>query len=371
VYKVVAGTIGRLLNPHWLNYVNTEQYERLRRGETQTLAIHSILSPAIVEGFAGVFMTAANFEDTALYQLWSEWNGAEDAPLASQPSFIRDDAFLNSLRFQSHQNGELLTIHYGMEMTNSKEKLKDGVTEADKRTNRDRLIDSAKRLFGDDPVLWQANKSYNGNPFGGNATRLPNVPHGLNDYADYHNIAFLSALHPTPDHYRFLAHHGLDSTAVYNAIYYQAVYQSVMRTALRDPNNRHPIKIFVSDIGAAQYLQSIFAGAKLVRIDSGIDEQATSKHGRHRKWQDNAEKKRHHREQAREQQIQVLNKQLNMILKLPYVNLAGIGVEDGSDTPPKWRDENTIILYGQNGSPLRPGVQGPKTQSDQTHTDVF
>ena len=70
-----------------------------------------------------------------------------------------------------------------------------------------------------------------------------------------------------------------------------------------------------------------------MKIDSGIDEQATSKRGRHRKWQDNAEKKRHHREQAREQQIQVLNKQLNMILKLPYVNLAGIGVEDGSDTP--------------------------------------
>ena len=84
VYKVVAGTIGRLLNPHWLNYVNTEQYERLRRGESQTLAIHSILSPSIVEGFASLLMTAANFEDTALYQLWSEWNGAEDSQVADQ-----------------------------------------------------------------------------------------------------------------------------------------------------------------------------------------------------------------------------------------------------------------------------------------------
>ena len=152
VYKVVAGTIGRLLNPHWLNYVNTEQYERLRRGESQTLAIHSILSPSIVEGFASVLMTAANFEDTALYQLWSEWNGAEDTPLASQPRFIGDNAFLNSLRFQSHQNGQLLTIHYGMNATNSKKRLKDGADANDNRTNRDRLIDSAKQLFGDEAV---------------------------------------------------------------------------------------------------------------------------------------------------------------------------------------------------------------------------
>jgi hypothetical protein len=218
----------------------------------------------------------------------------------------------------------------------------------------------------------QANKSYEGNPFGSNASRLPNVPHGLNDYAGYHNIAFLSALHPTPDHYCFLANHGLDATAVYNAIYHQAVYQSVMRTALRNPANQHPIKIFVSDIGAAQYLQSVFAGAKLVKIDSGIVENATPKRGRRRKWQDDADRKRERRQQAREQQIQVLNKQLNLILKLPYVNLAGIGVDESNrDTSSNRRPENTIILYSQKRTPLRPSVRSSKTQSEQSHTEVF
>jgi hypothetical protein len=84
---VIAQTIRRLTNPHWFNYVNTEQYQRLRRGETQTLAFHSILSPAIVQGFASVFMTAANFEATMLYQLWEGWNAADsDASFASQPA---------------------------------------------------------------------------------------------------------------------------------------------------------------------------------------------------------------------------------------------------------------------------------------------
>jgi hypothetical protein len=60
--KVIAQTVRRLTNPHWFNCVNTEQHERLRRGEIRTLAFHSILAPSIVDGFASVFMTAANFE---------------------------------------------------------------------------------------------------------------------------------------------------------------------------------------------------------------------------------------------------------------------------------------------------------------------
>jgi hypothetical protein len=99
---VIAPTIRRLTNRYWHNYVNTEQYERLRNGQSQTLAFHSILAPDIFAGFASVFMTAANFEATMLYQLWGDWNGAEDAPFASQPSFFRDDDFINSLRFHAH-----------------------------------------------------------------------------------------------------------------------------------------------------------------------------------------------------------------------------------------------------------------------------
>src|SRR5262249_34600869 len=148
----------------------------------------------------------------------------------------------------------------------------EGATESDNRTNRERLIDTARRLFGEEPFVWQANKGYDDNPFGANATRLPNVPHGLNDYAAYHNIAFMSAVHPTPDHYRFLATLGLNATTVYDAIYYQLVYQSVMRTALRGPTNQHPTKIFVPDAGAARYLESVFAGSTVVKADSGIVE---------------------------------------------------------------------------------------------------
>jgi hypothetical protein len=368
----------RIVPPrHWFNYVNTEQYERLRRGDSQTLAFHSILSPAIVEGFASVFMTAANFEATMLYQLWGVSNGAEDAPLASQPSFFRDDGFLNSLRFQSHQNGHLLTIYYGMDATNSKKRLEDGGTEADGRNNFDRLIDTTRRLFGEERFVWQANKSYDDNRFGANATRLPNVPHGLNDYADYHNIAFLSALNPTPDHYRFLASVGLDAMAVYNAIYHQALYQSLMRTALRDPDNQQPINAIVPDLAAARYLQSVFDGAKVVKAETGIVEDVATikKAGRHRKWQDDAERKCQARHEAKEKQIEILNKQLSLIRRLPYMNLDGVVVENESDTTfdtcSKWRPEIGLYYIPKKRTPLRGGVRSSKTQLFQEHTDVF
>ena len=56
------------------------------------------------------------------------------------------------------------------------------------------MIGTVKDQFHDHPFLWRANKSVGGGVFGPHAQRLPNVPHGLNDYSDYDRIAFLSAV---------------------------------------------------------------------------------------------------------------------------------------------------------------------------------
>jgi Rad3-related DNA helicase len=72
ILEVLSETMRTLINPHWETYVNTEQYERLRRGEVKRLAFHSILKPKLFDGFASVYMTAANFEDTSVYQLWGQ-----------------------------------------------------------------------------------------------------------------------------------------------------------------------------------------------------------------------------------------------------------------------------------------------------------
>jgi hypothetical protein len=103
ILEILADTIRTLLNTNWNTYVNTEQYDRLRHREGKRLAFHSILDPEIMSGFGSVFMAAANFEDTAIYQLWRRTQ-----------AFELDEKFSNSLRFQAHTNGHLITIYYAM-----------------------------------------------------------------------------------------------------------------------------------------------------------------------------------------------------------------------------------------------------------------
>ena len=167
-------------------------------------------------------MAAANFEDTAVYRLWSQ-----------DVEFKENQEFSRSLRFSEHQNGHLITIYYGTNAQWSKKRAEAASGSCDSQNTQDRLIQATKQLFGDKNFLWQANKSMPDNPFGSNGQRLPNKPHGLNAYSEIHNIAFLSALNPPSDHFKFLETRGLTGGDVRRAIYFQAAYQSVMRTSIR------------------------------------------------------------------------------------------------------------------------------------------
>ena len=292
----LAETIRTLTNPYWTTYVNTGQYDRLLRGEIKTLAFHSILKPDLIEGFGSVFMAAANFEDTALYQLWSQ-----------NHEFQANREFAKPLRFNQHQNGSLITIYYADEAQWSRKRAESSVNSDQSRNVKDLLTDAVQKLFGSEQFLWQANKSFDRNPFGPNALRLPNKPHGLNLYADIHDIAFLSHLNPTTDHFRFLGTQGLSGNDVYRAIYYATAYQSVMRTSIRDPENQHPKRILVPDIGLAQYLNHLFPESRIERLDAGIPEIVTNATGRPRKHQSNRERVAAQRRSAINKKIDLLN----------------------------------------------------------------
>src|SRR5262249_10951673 len=120
------------------------------------------------------FMASANFEDTALYGLRSQ-----------STQFERDHEFSKSLRFSQHENGNLITIYYAVDDQWSRKLLETTAGPDDTRNVRDHLIEATKQLFGCEQFLWQANKSLQENPFGTNAHRLPNKPHGLNSYAQH------------------------------------------------------------------------------------------------------------------------------------------------------------------------------------------
>lgn len=237
-----SDTIRILTNEHFATHINTEHYERLRAGQNKTISFHSVLRPTILNGFGSVFMAAANVEDTALYQLWSR-----------DISFELDRAFADLLRFNEHRNGDLITIHYGVDTPWSKRLAEKNAGPNDCQSIQDRLIEGIQNLFGETPFLWQANKGFAENPFGPNAQRLPNKPHGLNGYSAIDNIAFFSHLNPRTDHFRFLESHGLTAFDVRRAISFSTIYQSVMRTSIRDPKNTNSKIIVVPDREAAEF----------------------------------------------------------------------------------------------------------------------
>jgi hypothetical protein len=142
-------------------------------------------------------------------------------------------------RFQTHQNGGLISIKCLTDRPWSRYLQRTPCDPDSEETDTalDVFVQAVKDEFQHHLFLWQANKRISDGVFGSHAQRLPNVPHGLNDYSDYDRIAFLTALNPRTDHFRFLASRGVDANAVRRAIYGSAVYQSVMRTSIRDQDH--------------------------------------------------------------------------------------------------------------------------------------
>jgi hypothetical protein len=156
------------------------------------------------------------------------------------------------------------------------------------------MIEAANAEFRGQPFLWQGNKDTAGDRFGSNAQRLPNIPHGLNDYSNFDRLCFLSALNPTPDHYHFLESRGLSNEEVQRAIYCSAVYQSAMRTSIRDLRNLNPKTIIVPDRTGAQYLNRQLPRSRIEKLNTAISETITIR-GRPKKHNSNRDRVAAHR----------------------------------------------------------------------------
>jgi hypothetical protein len=326
----VAELIKTLTNPHRESFVNTEQYQKLKSGECKRLSVHSLLKPTVVRGFGPVSIAGANFKDTAQYRVWSEMG----------VRFREDEEFVTGLRFQSHQNGDLVDIHYATENPWSKRRRGNATPNAGKQSNFVRIARAAEDLIGNGCFVWQANKDIPDNLFAGTtAERLPNKPHGLNRYSDVNNIVVLSALNPAPDHFKFLETLGLTGADVRTATYHSAAYQSVMRTSIREPSNRECKTIVVPDRPLAEYLHERFPGSRVHKLDAGIiDDTSPRKAGRPRKHQSNQARMVEQRARRKEERIKVLADLLSLTSGHDASEQIGCG-DDGGAGPSRNRRE--------------------------------
>jgi hypothetical protein len=287
VIKGLKDTLNTIISPYWQTYVNREQYHKLLNGKVARLSLHSILDPKILEGFASARMIGADVEDSGIYNLWSS-RGVK---------FQKDTEFESHLRFMEHENSIADKIIYFLDDPWSRYRMEEDIGD---ETVLNHMVNIASDKVKDRPCVWQGNKHMKGDLFKGLGTRMPNVPHGLNDYSHIDQIVFLSSLNPTPEHGKFLKHFGMTAEDIRRATYRSVVYQSVLRTSLRDPACTRSRTIIVPDAPVANYLAERLPGAQLFKWDLGLPKKEPTKIGRPRKHASGAAKARAYRQQQAE-----------------------------------------------------------------------
>jgi len=258
-----SGFAHRMLSDYWKVYAKHDSFERLlahdKGGQLQT---YSLLGAGIFDRFAQTIIASACFTNSMLFQLWSS-RGVSLQPVGQE--------FFDGLRYGQHQNGAQITIRYVLDEHWSKTKR--DITIEGGGTFGSAIIAHVGQALGAEPFVWMGNKDQSGIfdhlP---NATQLPNFPHGRNDFQQFHNVVVMSALNAPPTHFAFMETLGVSSDALKTAHYRSAVYQAVMRTSIRNPNDPAPKTVIVMDRPTAHWLADCFPGAhvELLNVNAAV-----------------------------------------------------------------------------------------------------
>jgi hypothetical protein len=313
VWEIFGDLPAQVLSHHWGVWTLQTTHDNLVRGAGtgKKFTTHSMLMPSLFDGFKAVTLAAACFKETLLYKLW-----------ASQGvTFKANTTLAKGLRYQTHQNGSLITIHYASEENWSKRLRNKTIdTGSGENTIMNCVRDAVLNLFGADPFLWMANTDVSDDFFATHphAKRLPNSPHGLNGFQKFHKIVVLSALNLTPAQFTFLREKGIDADEVHAAISRYAAYQAVIRSSARNPSDQTPKDFVVMDRATAEWLSDLFPGATIQRLPGLPAGALKGKPGRKGKHKSKSDKTAAYRARQREE----LHEQLAQINDMSFAELS-------------------------------------------------
>lgn len=248
-----------LRHPHIQMEMSKAAYNKIEFNGQNTpnygnIEMHGYVKPSIVDGFNSVTVMGAHFLTSMLYYVWSYYG----------VKFVPHWAFKGLATRHDQSTCDRITIHYLSEKNWSKNLI-------NKFTENHDLFQMVHQAIGDvigsdTPYIWCANNSYeDGSEKLVNGERIPNIVHGRNDWCGVNAIIFLSALNFRSSHYSWLEkkfcirpYWSKVATA------FEILYQSIMRTSLRNPDSTEPVTVIVPDRETAMYLATeIFPGAKL------------------------------------------------------------------------------------------------------------
>ncbi|MEP3180733.1 MAG: hypothetical protein ABJO45_14435, partial [Lentilitoribacter sp.] len=297
VNKVLSPIAKRLINPIYQTYVLTEQFNRVlhKTGEAKgrQLEMFSLLQPSVFGkdgirdfqrkdgqqdqaslAFAEVIIMGAGFDISLLRRIWPALN----------VEFSPHQKIGRKLRYSKHTCGNRLSIQYVFDTDWSKSFAnKCSKLDGDEVTNFEVLQLTCDHTFDKQPFVYLINKDREKQfklDFADNGEQLPNSPWGLNSFQHIHNAAILSALNPTPTHIGFLKYICQSSDVVRDALFHSQVYQSVMRTSLRDLGATEHVQVVVPDRKSAVALAGYFQGCSSQKMALDLTETSKAKTGR-------------------------------------------------------------------------------------------
>jgi hypothetical protein len=241
-----------LASEAWEVWVNADRFSSLRDGASDgVLDLHAAMRPDVLRGWASVLVAGACLEDTVMHRIWSSRGIA----------FVPDEKFCKRLNFAEHDCGLTMEVRCATSRRWSRQLLntRDGAG----RRNLDLLVDATLGYLPDD-FLYGINVRERDIRRG---TRAPSAPHGLNKFAHINDVAFLSSLNPSPEHWAFLREvAGMTDEEIRRAHVDLAAYQLVGRGSVRRRDCQERRRVVVPDLCAAEFMARQFPGIDIGKL---------------------------------------------------------------------------------------------------------
>ena len=228
------------------------------------LSLHflSTIKPSTLEPFKDVYILGALFDKSFLSLIWSrEWH----------ISFA--DAAVIEPRYTTHENTDV-TLNYFFAGDWSKYR-------RDRVINFDQLCSHIENDCVAGDFIYQINKNLDHLFQRGVDVGFAN--HGLNNFQRYNDVVLATSIRYSPIEYSLLkSRFDITNDEIDYAFSFTNYYQTVMRSALRDPSNTEPKNVFVMDDMTAVRLKELIPNATLQHrsLPAGVYEAETRPVGR-------------------------------------------------------------------------------------------
>jgi hypothetical protein len=188
-------------------------------------------------------------------------------------NFTKHHSISKYLNYETHLNGNLVTIYYMQDKraSNYNKKL---FNKEENTTNEEFYDQIVIKHLDKKPCLYVCNNKDSLIPES-NFIKIKNVSHGTNKYLHINNVYVKSVLNRNNHHLKMLSSIGIDTDFANRSMYHEISYQICMRTSLRNIYSTEPVSIYVHDKASANYLGSLLIGCKIEQLGKNKEDIVT------------------------------------------------------------------------------------------------